>query len=67
MRVLAFVLLAGCSTVNQPIAYTSACGGDEHCQRNRDAETLHYIGQTKAAEELMCPALTEYGLLCAVY
>lgn len=62
------LLLAGCNTVNSPVAFTGACpAGDEKCQRNKDAETLHYIGQTKAAEELMCPALTEYGLLCAVY
>lgn len=64
---LGLILLAGCTTVNQPVAFTSACGDDSLCQRNRDAETLHYIGQTKAAEELMCPALTEYGLLCAIY
>lgn len=67
VRLAIILLVSGCSTINQPMTFSSACGGDVECQRNKDAETLHYIGQTRAAEELMCPKLTEYGLLCAVY
>jgi hypothetical protein len=69
MRWAAFLLLAGCTTVQTPVAFTGACPtGDSKCQRNRDAETLHYIGQTEAAWSLMCPDIVDqYGQVCAVY
>ena len=68
-KLLSVILLSGCTTVSNPIAYTSACPtGDVKCQRNKDAETLHYIGQTEAAWEIVCPEIVnEYGLVCAVY
>lgn len=68
-RLIPIVLLAGCTTVQTPIAFTGACPtGDTKCQRNRDAETLHYIGQTQTAWELMCPDIVDdYGQVCAVY
>jgi hypothetical protein len=64
IRVLPVIILAGCTTVNQPMTYTAACNSDPMCQRNKDAETLHYIGQTKAALEIMCPDLATYGSSC---
>ena len=69
IRLLPILLLAGCTTVSNPVAFTSACPlGDSKCQRNKDAETLHYIGQTEAAWEMVCPNIVnEYGLVCAVY
>jgi hypothetical protein len=52
------VLLAGCSAEYQmpaPVAYPGACPeGDRACQRNADAQTLSYIGQSEAALKLMC-------------
>jgi hypothetical protein len=64
IRLMPALLLAGCTTVSQPMTYSSACNGDIFCQRNKDAETLHYIGQTKAALEIMCPDLAVYGSAC---
>lgn len=53
-----FFLLAGCAdniTLPTPVSYPSACpAGDEKCQRNLDAQTLHYIGESDAAVALMC-------------
>lgn len=64
IRFAPILLIAGCTTVNQPMTYSSACGEDQLCQRNRDAETMHYIGQTEAALEIMCPDLLAYGSAC---
>lgn len=65
MRWIAVLLLTGCTTVNQPMTFSGACNGDEKCQRNRDAETLHYIGQTAAAMEIVCPDMVDiYGSAC---
>ena len=64
IRLLPILLIAGCTTVNQPMTYTAACNSDPLCQRNKDAETLHYIGQTQAALEIMCPDLATYGSAC---
>ena len=58
IRLLPIILLAGCTTVQTPIMYSGACPtGDRECQRNRNAETLHYLGQSDAALELMCDDL----------
>lgn len=68
-KLIVLVVLSGCTTISNPIAFTDACPvGDTRCQRNKDAETLHYIGQTEAAWGLMCPDIVdEYGQICAVY
>jgi hypothetical protein len=51
-------ILAGCAekiTMPTPVVYPSACpAGDEKCQRNLDAQTLHYIGESDAAVMLLC-------------
>lgn len=58
-RLLALFALAGCTTVQTPVMYSGACPtGDAVCQRNRNAETLHYLGETNAALDLMCDDLT---------
>lgn len=53
-KLVLFLALSACTTVNQPVAYTAACGGDEMCQRNLNAQTLKYIGEGDAAARLMC-------------
>lgn len=65
--------LAGCgATLNMPtpVAYAGACPkGDHKCQRNADAQTLAYIGETDAARSLMCadPSLALYiGAGCEI-
>ena len=67
--ILFTLLLAGCATVQTPITYSGACPADNaKCQRNRDAETLYYIGQPEAAWGLMCPNIVdEYGQVCTIY
>lgn len=51
-------IIAGCAetiTMPAPIAYSAACpDGDYKCQRNLDAQTLHYIGESDAAVMLLC-------------
>lgn len=49
-------LLSGCLSVDMgtPVLYPSVCSGDLHCQRNLNAQTLHYLGHQYAATELMC-------------
>jgi len=65
MKWIPIVLLAGCTTVNQPMTFSNACNGDDKCQRNQDAKTLHYIGQTAAALEIACLDMSEmYGSSC---
>lgn len=65
MRWFALILLTGCTTISQPMTFSGACNGDEKCQRNQDAETLHYIGQTSAAMEIVCPDTADiYGSAC---
>jgi len=65
IRLVPMLLIAGCTTVNQPMTYTAACNGDPLCQRNRDAETMHYIGQTAAALEIACFDMADtYGFSC---
>lgn len=64
LRIAASVaLLAGCNPVIEmpaPVAYPGACPeGNTPCQRNADAQTLAYIGQSQAAMLLMC---TDEGL-----
>ena len=57
MKKLLLVLpLAGCMNVDMgtPVSFPSACWGDKECQRNLDAQTLHYLGHQSAATELMC-------------
>jgi len=56
IRLLLLLPLAGCMSIDMgtPIAFTSACNGDMHCQRNLNAQTLHYLGHQHAATELMC-------------
>ena len=58
IRLLPIMLLAGCGgTLNMPspVAYPGACPKDDYkCQRNADAQTLAYIGETDAARSLMC-------------
>ena len=50
---VALTLVAGCTM--QPVAYLNACPqGNYNCQRNQDAQTLHYIGEHDAAVQLMC-------------
>jgi hypothetical protein len=57
-RWLLVLMLGACSPVVQmpaPIAFPGACPeGDGKCQRNLDAQTLHYIGESDAAVMLMC-------------
>ena len=54
---LAFVCLAGittaCST-SSVVMPLSCPAGNAKCQRNLDAQTLSYIGQSAAALKLMC-------------
>jgi len=65
IRLIPVLLLAGCTTISQPMTFSGACNGDEKCQRNQDAETLHYIGQTSAAMEIVCPDMVHiYGSAC---
>ena len=56
--ILVVFLLAGCESVIQmpaPVAYSGACPKDDSkCQRNLDAQTLHYIGESDAAVMLLC-------------
>jgi len=51
-------IVAGCAetiTLPTPIAYSNACPpSDVKCQRNLDAQTLHYIGESDAAVMLLC-------------
>lgn len=58
IRLLPVFLLAGCGTtfhMPAPVAYPGACPPENReCQRNADAQTLHYIGETDAARRLMC-------------
>ena len=57
IRVIPLVfLLSGCLSVDMgtPVSFPSACRGDTHCQRNLNAQTLHYLGHQYAATELMC-------------
>ena len=57
LRVLPVLFVAGCGTIHMPapFAFSSACPeGDVKCQRNLDAQTLKYIGETEAALRLMC-------------
>lgn len=68
------LVLCACTNVSNPIAFVAACPiGDKACQRNKNAETLHYIGQTHAAWGLMCSdpeiksAIDEFGQPCGVY
>lgn len=37
-----------------PLVFPSACGGDNFCERNLNAQTLHYLGHKSAALDLMC-------------
>ena len=56
-RLTPFVLLlSGCMSVDMgtPVSFPSACWGDINCQRNLNAQTLHYLGHSIAATELMC-------------
>lgn len=65
IRLVPMLLIAGCTTVNQPMTFSNACNGDDKCQRNQDAKTLHYIGQTAAALEITCLDLADtYGSSC---
>lgn len=51
--ILPLSLLAACTTT--PVAYVGACPHDDwRCQRNADAQTLRYIGESDAAVRLMC-------------
>jgi hypothetical protein len=59
---LAFVVLTGITTAcsNSSVVMPLSCPiGNAKCQRNLDAQTLSYIGQSEAALKLMCldPAL----------
>lgn len=56
IRLLPIILLSGCMTVDMgtPVSFPSACWGDKDCQRNLNAQTLHYLGHNSAALELMC-------------
>jgi hypothetical protein len=57
-RLWLLLALAGCGPalhLPTPVAYVGACPeGDRSCQRNADAQTLAYIGQSDAAMLLMC-------------
>lgn len=52
------LLLSACAetiTMPTPVSYSGACpAGDYKCQRNLDAQTLHYIGESDAAVALLC-------------
>lgn len=58
LLIISALLLAGCAdsiTLPTPVAYASACPAeDKKCQRNLDAQTLHYIGESDAAVALLC-------------
>ena len=57
IRILVLTLpITGCMNIDMgtPISFPSACWGDVKCQRNLDAQTLHYLGHQSAATELMC-------------
>jgi hypothetical protein len=54
---LAFVVLTGITTAcsNSSVVMPLSCPlGNSKCQRNLDAQTLSYIGQSEAALKLMC-------------
>lgn len=49
------LLLTGCYNVDvTPLVYPSACAGDDFCERNLNAQTLHYLGYQSAAVDIMC-------------
>jgi hypothetical protein len=59
---LALTVLSACSPVI--IQYPSVCvDDDKECQRNLNAQTLSYIGQHKAATQLLCMDLELNTLL----
>jgi len=72
IKFIPIILLVGCAktiTVPTPIAYTGACPAeDQKCQRNLDAQTLHYIGESDAAVMLLCqdPELSRFMETCGI-
>ena len=45
-------LLGGCNVT--PLVFPSACNGDTFCEKNLNAQTLHYLGYKSAATDIMC-------------
>ncbi len=54
IRVLPVMILAGCTTVNQPILYPSICMGEATCEARKNAKTLAEMGFTDAGLVVLC-------------
>lgn len=54
IRVLPVMILAGCTTVNQPILYPSICMGEATCEARKNAKTLADMGFTDAGLVVLC-------------